>query len=392
MEQLTCSACGSASVTVASGFLTCKSCDSVFQLQAPAPAALAAAPVGPAPEGFFPFALDGSQVPQSFRRWLASLTDAPDDLLLKTQLGQVTPLWMPAYTYEIEYTANWRVEIETGDDDWEGRRGTQRGVARLGRMGSTDIRTAALTEAQRDAEALIYEDGWTPLSGFTEAHRFAMLPVNVTREQADAGVGAELRQHIENLIEEELDFPMMRNVQIDTTLIRQSVALIHFPFYLVDYTYNGSHYQVALDGRTDGLGHYARRPECDKIASLKSWFLGISWIPVVIGGLAFAVMVFFDDDSNWVWHDFFLQLVVASLLLLPVTLLLGWLGKRTFVQATDTFQARAKEVVSRPGGANQVLSLERGRKRNIRLWKTCLSLLTLAAIAIPFVFAWGYLP
>ena len=111
MEKLNCKACGSNYIRVQGNVLVCESCDSRFERTAPQPERSGQAEAPPpretiVKEGFYPFTVEEAACEKALRKWFVAGDDMPEDLVLYAKITSLRPVFVPAYFFHVDYSAN----------------------------------------------------------------------------------------------------------------------------------------------------------------------------------------------------------------------------------------------------------------------------------------------
>jgi len=411
MKQLICTACGSPYITIEGNMLICQSCDSRFVRE---PAREPERPTSPPPtkgdpirentvrEGFFPFAHNEAETRKSFHKWLIMDDWAPDDILLSAQLTSLEAIYVPAYFFDVEYSASWRASVgydrsESSTDangnvtwttvtDWHLQNGTTNGIAIVGEIASKDSRLGALHIEKAP--------GWIPLDQF-QGDRNQLLPFNVDQLAALSAAMPNIKTQASATIAGTLPGDRYSDLQFDLSVGRHDLEKLYFPFYLATYIYGGQTYTVILDGRNEGVGFAESRPKCEDLKKAGNGYLKLIWIPVIPSLLAILFVglpdVFGFDTLRSLPRlaDFIISaLIIASLITVPIALIVGFVARWLFKVNGHGYRTAVKQVINNdPVDLDQLCALEknRTRQRQRTKWMQCLwalfLLLTIFAIA-----------
>ncbi|MDR0483012.1 MAG: hypothetical protein LBH13_07675 [Cellulomonadaceae bacterium] len=406
LEQVVCQACGSPYLTVTGAMMTCQSCDSVFTREQDAPGT-AAATAAPAPlvKGFYPFAFDSRQAERSLKHWLASGEWAPDDVLTNSHMTSLSAVYVPVYFFDVRFDYKWSAQVRDDDDDpWTKEKGKRvKRRTTVAQVASTDARLDGLSQ---DSEALASLDygvvtdfDHLPWDSTTE-----VLPATISAEAARVAMESTLREDQTQLIEwglmdelnvevamhamaasameDNLHWDEVGNVNLELNIHECTVRMVSVPLYLVNYSYQGQNYTVALDGRTIGVGFADTHPECEDLKNAASSYFKLGWIPVTVAVLAFAIMIIFDEDISRNTYYWLADITGAALLMMPGAFGLGAILRKLFNNGVAKYRTSvAAELRRDPVNFEALTVLERNRAAARKGWSILHKVLVVSTIA-----------
>jgi DNA-directed RNA polymerase subunit RPC12/RpoP len=221
------------------------------------------------PEGVLPFKVDHRDAVEAFARWLGGLWFAPNALRKMADLGQLTGVYVPFWTFDsMTYT---RYNGERGDDYWE-----------------TEYYTETNAQGQTETKSRqVLKTRWTPVAGevrhffddvlvcaskgLPEEYRGHVLPrelkgleefkaeflsgFKTERYQLGPRDGFDrareiMDRQIRGLCEQDIGGNHQRLHSVQTRHVGVTFKHILLPVWLASYRYQERPYRVIVNGRT----------------------------------------------------------------------------------------------------------------------------------------------
>jgi DNA-directed RNA polymerase subunit RPC12/RpoP len=221
------------------------------------------------PEGVLPFKVDHRRAVEKFSGWLTGLWFAPNALRAMANLGQLTGVYVPFWTFDsMTYT---HYTGERGDDHWE-----------------TEYYTETNAQGQAETKSRqVVRTRWTPVSGevrhffddvlvcaskgLPEAYRTRVVPrelkgleefkpeflsgFKTERYQVGPRDGFDrareiMDQQVRRLCEQDIGGNHQRLHSVRTRHVGVTFKHILMPVWLASYRYQDQPYRVIINGRT----------------------------------------------------------------------------------------------------------------------------------------------
>jgi len=255
------------------------------------------------PESLLPFAIDLRKAIAAFNDWINSLWFAPNDLKSLANLGQLSGVYVPFWTYDsMTYTAYYG---QRGDDYWEADRYTE-----TDSQGNTVEKTRQVLKTRWSRvsgevdhffeDVLVCASKSLPIENVNKLHPWDLKDLEAFKSEFLAGfkteryaVGlAEGFSTAKGMMDAEIRILCRRDIggdhqQVDSVKTQHvGVTFKHLllPIWLAVYRYQNQTYRILVNARTGGVTG-SRPYSAWKIAGL------VAGILVAIAGAAAIFML-----------------------------------------------------------------------------------------------------
>lgn len=318
MKSLVCENCGSTDLTIKENIAICNACNSKmvigdddYNLKSD--------------EFVYEFLVDDSKFNDYFKKWLVSDAYAPNDILIKSEMGSLEKCLIPIYHFTGEYSTNYTVTIgynrtekyqeydnishkyvdkERKVTDWSPFSGRSDGT-----FNEVIVASSKIDEkfAMHINQSIVFKGSDAiPINEYSENEK--MLPYDIDKNTTLKKAESIFVDEAVSKITGSLPGDTFKDFSEDTRY-SYNTGKLYYPIYYGQYTYDGNSYTFIADGRNE-QNIYGDRPiENGIVDNISAKYKSVTfwnWMLPIAGGILPFV---FPDDSYWFLWAFGLLLV-----------------------------------------------------------------------------------
>lgn len=265
------------------------------------------------PDGIIPFKVTRELFNNSVLDWLSQGDFTPDDVLTGSVLKNISGIYLPFYSFDGSYAADWSASSgyyrkETYTEyvtKYENNRSHQVPVTKTrtvtdwrpssgkvnGAFSELGIASAALpNEYASFCEDATWERGSVKDFDIRVTTGFVMEAFSVSPDSSyDSRVQKKVSAIVDAHIAKVVPGDTKKDIQW-TGSVNKVATNVYLPFWLAAYAYNGKKYSCALDGQNCGRITGVKPIDEDRVKTIKSYFLPFYLtiaLYVIIAGLFF---------------------------------------------------------------------------------------------------------